>query len=111
MDGNHGRNDMHVYNLTDVQRAFDGHVSEQDVKEFFYHDTDAVGLDMARALANAVLAGREVAIFVHDGLTIAHLGGGSYVVNERSTGVGDSSFFQSDSHEEAKFDALDVWRG
>lgn len=85
-------------------------VTRKTAQEFFYHDTPARFVDMALALAQSVVDGRTVDVVEHDGLVIAHVGGGTYMVNEMSTGVGDSIKFQSDSLDEAKIDAVYAWR-
>jgi hypothetical protein len=100
---------LQTYTLADVISAFDAS-DRCATREFFYYNTDARFCDMSRSLADAVMAGREVALFDHDGMTIAHLGGGEYMVNERSTGAGDSVLFTSDSHQESCLDAADAWR-
>lgn len=101
---------MQTYTLADVIRTFNKS-DYATAKEFFYYNTPAKFSDMAAACAQAVLDGREIAIFEHDHMTIAHLGGGTYLVNEASSGASDSAAFDSDSHDEARLDAAEAWRG
>ena len=101
---------MKRYTIKDVIEAFEGDTRFDAVKEFFYYHTECVGVDMSIELAKSVLAEREVSIWNYDGLTIAHFGGGRYMVNEKTTGIGDGTEFEAESWEEAQLDAVEIWR-